>query len=176
MHDPNHTLMRENCGECARQSARGMARGHRCDPRVFAPLRLCLSGLLHMGMEHGCGHGAKWIVELVWNWSAPMGQWCSCGGFYETLICYTMTLCHARNSRLPATVSHVRPKRDAIRSPAARTLTHTLLPSAQPLSPSQLLGCRQRTTSPSSRSASQRIYTTPLDPARSNRGCCAFKR
>ena len=75
MHDPNHTLMRENCGECARQSARGMARGHRCDPRVFAPLRLCLSGLLHMGMEHGCGHGhgAKWIVELVWNRSAPMG-------------------------------------------------------------------------------------------------------
>ena len=86
------------------------------------------------------------------------------GGFYETLNCYTMTLCHARNSRLPATVSQVRPKRDAIRSPAARTLTHTLLPSAQPLSPSQLLGCRQRTTSPSSRSASQRIYTTQTQP------------
>ena len=61
-------------------------------------------------------------VCCTWEWNmdvdtVPSGSWNSGmelerangysgarGGFYETLNCYTMTLCHARNSRLPSTV------------------------------------------------------------------------
>ena len=77
---------------------------------------------------------AKWIVELVYGMGIYSG---ARGGFYETLT-------SARNSRLPATVPVVRRQRNAIGRARLPRITHPLLPSAQPLSPSQLLWRREQ--------------------------------
>ena len=72
---------------------------------------------------------AKWNVELVYGMGIYGG---ARGGFYGTLT-------STRNSRLPATVPVVRRQRNAIGRARLPRITHPLLPSAQPLSPSQLL-------------------------------------
>ena len=76
---------------------------------------------------------AKWIVELVYGMGIYSG---ARGGFYETLT-------SARNSRLPVDRPCGTPQARCEGEPGCR-ITHPLLPSAQPLSPSQLLWRREQ--------------------------------
>jgi hypothetical protein len=112
---------------------------------------------------------AKWNVELVYGMGIYSGAH---GGFYETLT-------SARNSRLPATVPVVRRQRNAIGRARLPRITHPLLPSAQPLSPSQLLWRREQYYfSILSVYTSLRASTQPLSSARRHvrtRLCCAFE-
>ena len=69
---PTHRkLMRDNCGVRAAHSARD---GARPQPLTLAfwplpvPLRPAHVGMWNLGVVET----AKWIVELVWNWSAPI--------------------------------------------------------------------------------------------------------
>ena len=108
---------------------------------------------------------AKWNVELVYGMGIYSG---ARGGFYETLT-------SARNSRLPATVPVVRRQRNAIGRARLPRITHPLLPSAQPLSPSQLLWRREQYYfSILSVYTSLRNPPTPLErtPACSNPALC----
>lgn len=104
------------------------------DPRVLDPC-LCLS------QACTCGNGTweSWRdcqmdrgTGMEWVYSGARG------GFYGTLT-------SARNSRLPATVpAVVRRKRNAIGRARLPHNSPSLLPSAQPLSPSQLLWRREQ--------------------------------
>ena len=75
---------------------------------------------------------AKWIVELVYGMGIYSG---ARGGFYETMIC----------SQLQTTCDRPcgTPQARCEGEPGCR-ITHPLLPSAQPLSPSQLLWRREQ--------------------------------
>ena len=128
----HHKLMRDNCGECAPPAHIIVRAKDGARPPLtlaFWPLPVCLSGLHMWEWNMGVVETAKWIVELVYGMGIYSG---ARGGFYETLT-------SARNSRLPATVPVVRRQRNAIGRARLPRITHPLLPSAQPLSPSQLL-------------------------------------
>ena len=168
--------LRSICGVRAAHSARDGARPQPLTLALWSlpvPLRLTLRPA-HVGMELGSrgdcqmdrGTGME-LERTNWVYSGARG------GFYETL------------TSLLATPDYLRPSlwyaASAMRSgesPAAR-ITHALLPSAQPLSPSQLLWRREQYYfSILSVYTSLRASTQPLSSARRHvrtRLCCAFE-
>jgi len=99
------------------------------DPRVLA-LACASHRPAHVGMEHG-SRGPR-LPNGLWNWYGMGIQWCSWWILWDFDLC----------SQLETTCD--RPA-SAMRSgePGCR-ITHPLLPSAQPLSPSQLLWRREQ--------------------------------
>lgn len=100
------------------------------DPRVLA-LACASHRPAHVGMEHG-SRGPR-LPNGSWNWYGMGIQWCSWWILWDFDLC-------ARNSRLPAT----NPSGEPASLPASCRITHPLLLSALPLSPSQLLWRREQ--------------------------------